>query len=355
MAASRLSQALAMEESFDVVRRAAITVDAIGALGRALDGYPGRKNVLWLSSDFPLWLNPDMSLPNARRQTRDYQSAVYALGPMLAASQVAIYPIDIPGLSTFSIDASSRGEGMMSAAMPGVLSGALSRNWDRHDVMSDMARETGGEAFFNMNDLAGIMARGINAGGNYYTLAYSPADHKWDGRYRPIKVEVTNPGVKLTYRRGYLAVPEQQVIAEDARAMLTHAMQPGMPPSTMLMMRVQVLPPDREHEKVRIDYAVNAHDIQFEDTDQGKRAHVEFIAIAWSKDNHGDGNALGSTDTAYSQEEYKEFLKTGFPAHQELKLGPGNYMLKLGVMDRSNQKIGTVEVPLTIAAADERK
>jgi VWFA-related protein len=351
MAAPRLAQALNFEDSYDAGVQAGITVDAIGALGRALDGYPGRKNVLWLSANFPLWLNADMSLPDAHRQTRDYQSAAYALGPMLASSQVAIYPIDIHGMSTFSLDASSTGEGAMGPGFNRALAAGLSRNWDRQDVMSDLARETGGEAFFNMNDLSGIMARTIDAGGNYYTLAYAPVDRKWDGRYRPIKVQVSRPDVKLTYRRGYLAVPEQQVAGQDAQAMLSHAMQAGMPPSTMLMMRVQVLPPDHEHEKVRIDYAVDAHDIQFEDTpDHRKRAFVEFIAIAWSKDNHGAGNALGSTEVTYSQEEYKEFLQTGFPAHQELKLDPGNYVLRLGVMDRSNQKIGTLEVPLTIAA-----
>jgi VWFA-related protein len=356
MAVPRLAQALVIEDSYSVSRRAGMTVDAIGALGRALDGYPGRKNVLWLSADFPLWLNADMSLPDAHRQAREYQSAVYALAPMLASSQVAIYPIDIHGISTFSLDASSTGEGSMGPGFNRALAGGLSRNWDRQEVMSDLARETGGEAFFNMNDLSGIMARSIDAGGNYYTLAYAPEDHNWNGKYRPIKVQVSRPDVKLTYRRGYLAVPEQQVAGQDAQAMLSHAMQAGMPPSTMLMMRVQLLAPDRDHEKVRIDYTVDAHDIQFEDTpDHRKRAFVEFIAIAWSKDNHGAGNALGSTDVTYSQEEYKEFLQTGFPAHQQLKLGPGNYVLRLGVMDRSNQKIGTLELPLTIAAADVGK
>ena len=356
MAAPRLAQALAEEDSFDLSRRAGATVDALGALGRALDGYPGRKNVLWLSANFPLWLNADMSLPDAHRQARDYQSAVYALGPMLASSQVAIYPIDIHGMSTLSLDASSSGEGSMGPGFNRALAAGLSRNWDRQDVMSDLAHETGGEAFFNMNDLSGIMARSIDAGGNYYTLAYAPEDRNWNGKYRPIKVQVSRADVKLTYRRGYLAVPEQQVGGQDAQAMLSHAMQAGMPPSTMLMMRVQVLPPDREHEKVRIDYAVDAHDIQFEDTpDHRKRAFVEFIVVAWSNDNHGDGNALGSTEVTYSQDEYKEFLKTGFPAHQELKLGPGNYVLRLGVMDRSNQKIGTVEVPLTISAEEAGK
>ena len=67
------------------------------------------------------------------------------------------------------------------------------------------------------------------------------------------------------------------------------------------------------------------------------------------------GTRWAAAEVTYSQDEYKEFLKTGFPAHQELKLGPGNYVLRLGVMDRSNQKIGTVEVPLTIAAEEAGK
>ena len=128
MAAPRLAQALAEEDAFDISRRAGATVDALGALGRALDGYPGRKNVLWLSANFPLWLNADMSLPDAHRQARDYQSAVYALGPMLASSQVAIYPIDIHGMSTFSLDASSSGEGSMGPGFNRALAAGLSRD-----------------------------------------------------------------------------------------------------------------------------------------------------------------------------------------------------------------------------------
>ena len=121
------------------------------------------------------------------------------------------------------------------------LAAGLSRNWDRQDVMSDLAHETGGEAFFNMNDLSGIMARSIDAGGNYYTLAYVPRI----ATERQVSADqgASEPGrCEADYRRGYLAVPEQQVGGQDAQAMLSHAMQAGMPPSTMLMMRVQVLP-----------------------------------------------------------------------------------------------------------------
>jgi hypothetical protein len=43
-------------------------------------------------------------------------------------------------------------------------------------------------------------------------------------------------------------------------------------------------------------------------------------------------------------------MQTGFPAHQELELKPGTYTLRLGVIDRGSQKIGTVDLPITIAA-----
>jgi hypothetical protein len=39
-----------------------------------------------------------------------------------------------------------------------------------------------------------------------------------------------------------------------------------------------------------------------------------------------------------------------FCAHQELALAAGSYVLHLGVMDRTDQKMGALEVPITIPA-----
>ena len=41
-------------------------------------------------------------------------------------------------------------------------------------------------------------------------------------------------------------------------------------------------------------------------------------------------------------------LNTGVPAHQELTLKPGTYKLRLGVMDYTSSKIGTLEIPVTV-------
>jgi hypothetical protein len=53
-------------------------------------------------------------------------------------------------------------------------------------------------------------------------------------------------------------------------------------------------------------------------------------------------------NTKLRPEPYQQILTTGLPFHQELDLQPGTYTLRIGVMDRGNQKIGTVDVPLTV-------
>jgi hypothetical protein len=42
--------------------------------------------------------------------------------------------------------------------------------------------------------------------------------------------------------------------------------------------------------------------------------------------------------------------RTGLPMHQELVLMPGTYDLRVGVLDRASQRIGTINVPLVVSA-----
>jgi hypothetical protein len=76
---------------------------------------------------------------------------------------------------------------------------------------------------------------------------------------------------------------------------------------------------------------------------------LEFVAVAWDKDNHATGNVSETMDLSFQQEHYDSVMKNGLPAHLELGLKPGTYTLRLGVMDYGNGKIGTLDVPLSIA------
>ena len=83
------------------------------------------------------------------------------------------------------------------------------RQAQEHMTMEQMASDTGGHAFYNTNGLSDAVAKALDAGSNFYTLAYTPTDRTWNGSYRNLHVELTGTaaasGAKLEYRHGYYA------------------------------------------------------------------------------------------------------------------------------------------------------
>src|SRR5258708_25263663 len=126
-------------------------------------------------------------------------------------------------------------------------------------------------------------------------------------------------------------------------------MYPAAPVSTMLLLRVQILPPDEKNPKLRIDEGVDATDLTFtEGPDHHQNGKLEFVAVAWDRENHSAANASETMDLSFPPERYQAVLQNGLSAHLELEVKPGTYTLRLGVMDYGNGKIGTLDVPLSI-------
>jgi VWFA-related protein len=308
--------------------RVHVTLATLNALARAVSGYSGRKNLIWLSGNFPLRLDQEFVTNNRAGLGGHFLPDVRETAALLAASQVAVYPVDVKGL--------------------GVASDTF--------AMEDLARETGGRSFSGTNAVDQALLQGLKEGSDYYTLAYSPENRDWRGQYRKLDVKVALKGVKLTFRRGYYALEEKPFTGHEAARALATAMQPLVPVSTMLLLKAQVLPPDSEHKAVRIDYAVDSHDISFSDTpNQRKHAAVDFMSVARDGEFKNAGYVTDTVEADFLPEVYKQIMQTGFPAHQELELKPGTYILRLGVIDRGSQKIGTVDLPITIAATEPPK
>lgn len=80
--------------------RIRITLDALRSIGQHVAGYPGRKNLLWVSSSFPIAIDPDVDLGLAG--IRVYQDQMAKTADSLAVSKVAVYPMDPAGLQTQS-------------------------------------------------------------------------------------------------------------------------------------------------------------------------------------------------------------------------------------------------------------
>ena len=317
------------------------TFESLGALARALSGYTGRKNLLWLSEGFPAGVLPQREYfhPDARNYLLTFQQ----YSGLLEASQISVYPIDIRALKNSTLQPAGGSPELDAPERQHADLGGSQL------MMRDVAEQTGGKAFFNTNDLKSALRRSIQHGSTYYTVAYSPQNKNWNGNLRHIQVKLTHPDVKLDYRRGYYAVKDDPGPADTARRMLIAEMQPGVPQSTMLLLRCKVVP-DSSTGKVSIDYGVYAADIAFTG-DPLKHASLEFVAVAWDKNEKAAGDVSETMNLDLKPETFQRVMNSGVPAHQELTLKPGTYKLRLGVMDYTTAKIGTLEIPVTVVAA----
>ena len=59
--------------------------------------------------------------------------------------------------------------------------------------------------------------------------------------------------------------------------------------------------------------------------------------------------SAGRCGLPLTNEEYQQFLKTPFQFYQQLDLPAGEMFVKMGIVDGVSDKVGTLEIPLTVA------
>jgi VWFA-related protein len=363
--ASRILQNYNDHEAFRSTDRALFTLAAMKGMARAVSGYPGRKNMIWLSGSFPVDIEPNPSTMDPFRNVRGFEEEIRQTSSLLATSRVAVYPVDVRGLQSKGIDftmASSETQFMndplpstaqslsapSASAQGNTLTAESTALINDRVTMKNIAQQTGGEAFVNTNDLKRVIARSLEDGSTYYTLAYTPPKED-EGGYHKVAVVVPNKNWKLAYRRGYYSIPPVTASGAVGTAALRTALQPGMPPSTSMLLTASLELPDAKRPEVKLNYVINSNGVDFTDApDNKKRAQIDCMVIAFDSSGKEVAHASDTLDATMPANAYAAVMAHGLPAHQLIALPPGRYNLRIGVMDRTTQQIGTVDAPLEV-------
>jgi VWFA-related protein len=342
--------------------RVQLTLSALNSLARTLAGYPGRKNLIWISESIPMMI---VSGPRKiSRGNRDFSEQLAMTANLLTDAQIAVYPIDARGLVASSFyDAANNVSGQAAvggaiARSEGVLAEEL---FNAHNSMEDLAQKTGGKAYVNHNDIAGAVRTDMEDGGTYYSLGYYPANKDWNGEFRKIQIASKRPGVKLRYRLGYFAVdrveymkqhPQQQEIELDL------ALNPESPEATALQFQATIAPPSSDNDNhLQVNYAIDPRQIGFARGDDGlEHANVECAArVFTSRDLEKPVKSVGARmEAGLEPAVYDRITRTFFPCHLTLDLAPGDYFLRLAVRDNATGRIGAVNGRVTVPSTPER-
>lgn len=334
--------------------RVAMTLGALRAIARATAGYPGRKNLIWVSAAFPFVLIPEQA--EDFNLYRSYADDMRRTANQLTDAQVAVYPVDARGLVGFTVaDAADSGRDRIGGHVrsgPGFGDQVGRSNQmlvDTQHSMRQIAADTGGRAFINRNDIDQAVALGIADGSTYYTLGYYPQDKTWDGKFRRIEVKLARHGLGVRHRRGYyaldpLARPEQTPEKEKEAALLAVLSDP-LPPNLVTFL-AHVPPP--EGGKLAIEFNVDAQSLSFEEVEGRQHANVDFLVAAFSPEGKVVKSASDTVDARLRPETSARVRQEGLPFRLELELGPGRYQLRLVVRDNRTGWLGTVDVPLVV-------
>jgi VWFA-related protein len=354
-AVGAVNQYLGEEAAFKTGNRSELTLQAFEHLARYLSGIPARKNVIWFADTFPISFVPENKVHTPRHQEHVQQTS-----DMLTAAQVAIYPVSARGLvvdGTFDVPLAP-GEKILDEFATTQI------------AMEAIAQDTGGRAFYNTNGLDAAMAKAIDEGSHYYTLAYAPTNNKTDGRYRRIEVKLTDAGYKLSYRRGYYAdKPTRQSAESASEDPLIPLVGFGMPNFDQITYKIQAAPVHPQpaldarraglntemkgpFTRYGVDVVVSLPDFVFETTPDGVRhGRLEAILIAYDRDGKIINVLKRKSRLALEPEVYGELQKKGLPFHLEIDVPSGDIYLRTGIYDLGSGHAGTLGFPLTAVHA----
>jgi VWFA-related protein len=329
-----------------IIDRVGVTSWSLGNIAVRLAKFPGRKNLVWVSSAFPIQTGfgtAETASIGGRGERHSYGGAISSIAQALSNADVAVYPVDARGL--IPPDTLTVLQGACSGCPAPVQSSAPPD--DRpFETMNSLAAGTGGRAFYNGNDLAAEIRSAIDDSRVTYVLGYYPGHNDWDGSFREIKVKVNRSGVQLRYRDGYFATAESSETADIQKHALTTALR--SPVQILdLGLEVQINPIDAPGARqIRAQIHVLPGQMHFE---QSGDRWTDGVEIAWSELS-ADGRVVGSGAHGLgikpAKKGYDEIGQMGFTFSERVTVKNDAVEMRLVVRDTGSGAIGSVNIPL---------
>lgn len=328
------------------------TTDAMIQIAKYLGGFGGRKNLVWFSESFPIWIEPSSDFgSDAFAGSASYNDKVHAAAAALTDARVAVYPVDAKGLSVDQLYVANQNP-HINRQNPGAgfgnqLSRQNTQHLDAQATMDNISETSGGRTCKNTNDLADCVQSALNDGSIYYELSYYPEGIAWDGRFHKITVKLEQHGARLAYRRGYFATESRALASrQNPQELLKQACMNPLP-STAITLTVQPLAEQQAAAAAQARYllTVSPNALTFE---PGEAVHSLSLQMAICEfDPKGNTFQFFSHDLSrpLRDDAFKQLQARGVQDIFDYAAKPEDQRLRFTVLDVPSGEIGSVDVP----------
>jgi len=325
----------------DAAYQTRTTLLTLKAVAEAMAGLPGQRLIVMFSDGFTLW-------EVGGQNTSEVQSVV----SRAVRSGVTIYSIDAGGLRPPSMFDVSRPN---AGSDPRIMSYTNASERDLQDGVNALARDTGGEPFFNTNDLAGAIQKALDKNRVYYALAYYPSTANDKKSFRQITVRVKNhPEYKVRSQKGYLAAElgkekkAEQALTPEQR--LVQAIVAPLPVTTLgVVVEADYLESEADEAQVSLQVNLDAERLEYREKDGRYLFALQVVTVVFDSSGKRVDGHTETIDGNLLPERLALAKRTGYRYARRFTLKPGLYQIRVGARETSTDRIGTgwalVEVP----------
>ena len=345
------------------------TLGAINYVVSGLNELPGRKSILLVSDGFKIFrsinLNDTNNLNknyNARDGDREYMALdrVRRLIDKANRASVVIYTMNATGLQYFGLQAADSTFGRPDSEVRDEYTERRNSAWGNQDGLTYLARETGGIAIHDTNDLGRGIRRVLEDQRGYYLIGYRPDNLTFDPRtgrrtFHKLSLKVTRPGkFNVRMRNGFFGVTdvertEPRTLGQEMVAALV---SPFGATGVHLQLTSLFANDLTAGSYMRSVLYIDPRDLTF--TDEPNNMHkCMFDVVAFTFGDNGAvvDQPIGKTYTlSLPDEMYKRALRDGLVYYITVPIKkPGAYQLRLSLRDTATKRIGSasqfIEVP----------
>lgn len=316
------------------------SLKSLNAVVSNLAGIEGKKILIYVSDGLPI--NPgdeaftflDQAFPreNARNEAMNYDATriFKELTAKCNANEISLYPINAQGLETVLLSADkqdgwgvhARGAGMMRV-------GSRYLN----ESLAMMAKDTGGVAILNTNDIEAGLEKIQNDLMFYYTLGYKSLFQN-DNKFHSIKVKLV--GLKQDYdvrvRQGFKQISEEEKIKESVTSGLFLRRQ-----NNALGLKVQILPVESmvisKNLRLTLKLFIPIKNLVLNPEKRNYKGEIKvYVSLKDAKGRLSPIQEL-TEEIKIPGKDYEKALKSYYPYLVEMYVKPGHYTISLAVKD----------------------
>jgi VWFA-related protein len=287
----------------------------------------------------------------------DNQAQLRATTNAAVRANVTLFPVDARGLVAASplgdaTRASSGGVGIFSGQAAGTGMNGFQRS---QDTLFSLAKDTGGKALLDFNDLSLGIVQAAQSLTSYYIVGFYSKHTALDGKFHRVKISLAGTqAAELSYRAGYYADKEFAKFSDvDKERQLEEALMLENPVTDLpVAMEVNYFQLNRAEYFIPVTVKIPGSELA--QARRGGAAHTVIDFIGEVKDEFGNTvqNVRDKIDIKLSDETAAQLGRRPIQYDTGFTVLPGQYVMKFLARDAETGHIGTFQTTFVVPNLD---